>query len=67
MLESLETYQLDILIDKYVPLHGSSYIPLPNFLADKTAIINVKNKDDEVGSHNHSHLLYIQQKTMWIE
>jgi hypothetical protein len=39
--------QLDILIDKYVPLRGSSHIPLPNFLAKKKAIINVQNNDDE--------------------
>ena len=32
---------------KYVPLGGSSYIPLPKFLAAKKAIINLKNKDDE--------------------
>ena len=32
---------------KYVPLSGSSYIPLPKFLAAKKAIINLKNEDDE--------------------
>ena len=32
---------------KYVPLDGSSYIPLRRFLAAKKAIINLKNKDDE--------------------
>ena len=32
---------------KYVPLGGSSYIPLPNFLAAKKPIINLKNEDDE--------------------
>ena len=32
---------------KYVPLGGTSYIPLPKFLAAKKAIINLKNKDDE--------------------
>ena len=32
---------------KYVPLGGSSYIPLPKFLAAKKAIINLKNDDDE--------------------
>ena len=32
---------------KYLPLGGSSYIPLPKFLAAKKAIINLKNEDDE--------------------
>ena len=32
---------------KYVPLGGSSYIPLPKFLAAKNAIFNLKNEDDE--------------------
>ena len=32
---------------KYVPLGGSSYIPLPKFLAAKKAIINLKNEDDK--------------------
>ena len=32
---------------KYDPLGGSSYIPLPKFLAAKKAIINLKNEDDE--------------------
>ena len=32
---------------KYEPLGGSSYIPLPKFLAAKKVIINLKNEDDE--------------------
>ena len=32
---------------KSVPLGGSSYIPLPKFLAARKAIINLKNEDDE--------------------
>ena len=32
---------------KYVPVGGSSYIPLSKFLAAKKAIINLKNEDDE--------------------
>ena len=38
---------LDLHTVKYVPLGGSSYIPLPKFLAAKKAIINFKNEDDE--------------------
>ena len=32
---------------KYEPLGGSFYIPLPDFLAAKKAIINLKKEDDE--------------------
>src|SRR5688572_12936829 len=39
--------KLDINTAVYKPLRGSSYIPLPAFLAKKTAIINLKNDDDE--------------------
>ena len=38
---------LDPHIVKYEPLGGSSYIPLPGFLAAKKAIINLKNEVDE--------------------
>ena len=38
---------LDLHTVKYVPLGGSSYIPLPKFLAAKKAIINLKNEYDE--------------------
>ena len=38
---------LDLHTVKYVPLGGSSYIPLPRFLAAKKAIINFKNEEDE--------------------
>ena len=37
---------LDININPYNPLSASSYIPLPKKLADKNAIINVKNEID---------------------
>ena len=39
---------LDLHRVKYVPLGGSSYIPLSKFLAAKKAIINLKNEDDEL-------------------
>ena len=60
MLESLAAYQqrgsnwvfdsieeLTLNTVKYEPLSGSSYIPLPKNLADKKAIINMKNNDNE--------------------
>ena len=40
-------FSLKLYIVKYTPLGGSSYIPLPGFLAAKQAIINLKNEDDE--------------------
>ena len=39
--------KLDIDTVEYKPLKGSSYIPLPEYLANKKAIINLKNNDDE--------------------
>ena len=60
MLESLAAYQqrgsnwvfdsieeLALHTVKYVPLSGSSYIKLPKVLADKKAIINMENDDNE--------------------
>ena len=37
----------DILTNVYKPLAGSSWVPLPKFLASKKAIINPKNSDRE--------------------
>ena len=39
--------RLDLHTVKYVPIGGSSDIPLSKFLAAKRAIINLKNEDDE--------------------
>jgi hypothetical protein len=38
--------QVDVIINKVKPLNASSYIPLPDWIANKGAIINIKNKDD---------------------
>ena len=32
---------------KFQPLHGRSYFPLPSYLKNKKALINVKNNDDQ--------------------
>ena len=40
-------WSLDLHTVKYEPLGGSSYIPLPAFLAANKAIINLKNESDE--------------------
>src|SRR5271157_1231131 len=39
--------KMDINSAIYKPLKGKSYIPLPAVLADKKAIINMKNEDDQ--------------------
>ena len=38
---------LEIHTVKYQPMRGSSYIPLPEYLAKKQAITNLKNNDDQ--------------------
>ena len=38
---------LDVQMTQYIPLRGRSYIPLPKILANKKAIINMKNNDNE--------------------
>ena len=38
--------KMDIHLNKYEPLSGSAYIPLPKILQRKKAIVNVKNKED---------------------
>ena len=39
--------RLDLHSHLYDPLRGSSYIPLPEDLARKQAVINIKNKDEK--------------------
>ena len=38
--------RLEIHTVKYQPMKGSSYLPLPDFMSKKKAIINMKNKKD---------------------
>ena len=38
---------LEIHVDEYKPMRGSSFIPLPKFIMRKKAIINMENKDDK--------------------
>ena len=38
---------MDLNTKSYKPLKGKSYIPLPTFLANKLAIINMKNEDNQ--------------------
>ena len=37
---------VELSVNKYAPLAGSSYIPIPKFLKEKKAIVNVQNKND---------------------
>src|SRR6218665_2128477 len=60
VLEAMASYQmrgsnwrfrqvanLEINTAVYKPFKGSSYVPLPTFLASKKAIINMENDDEE--------------------
>jgi len=38
---------LELALNRYNPLRRKSYIPVPQTLANKKAIINVKNKDNK--------------------
>ena len=42
-----EVIGFEIHIVDYKPMKGSSFIPLPNFIMRKKAIINMENKDDK--------------------
>ena len=44
--EVISINNIYIDIHKTKPLNGSSYIPLPDWIANKKAIINIKNTDD---------------------
>ena len=42
-----EVNSLEIHIVDYKPMKGKTYIPLPAFVKNKNAIINIKNEDDK--------------------
>ena len=42
-----EVVQLEIHTVEYNPTKGSSYIPLPDWISNKKAIVNIENKDDK--------------------
>ena len=42
-----EVVRLEIHTVDYKPMRGSSYIPLPDFIRRKKAIINIQNRDDK--------------------
>ncbi|CAL1294548.1 unnamed protein product [Larinioides sclopetarius] len=39
--------QFELCVAKYHPLRASSYIPLPKKLADKKAVLNIRNEDQK--------------------
>ena len=42
-----EVVQLEIHTVEYNPTKGSSYIPLPDWISNKKAIVNIQNKDEK--------------------
>ena len=42
-----EVIRLEIHIVEYKPMRGGSFVPLPDFIKKKNAIINIKNEDDK--------------------
>jgi len=44
VLEYVKRFVISVL--RYRPLHGSTYIPTPSFLAAKCCTVNVQNRDD---------------------
>ena len=42
-----EVIQLEIHTVKFSPMKGSSYIPLPDWIMRKKAIVSIRNKDDK--------------------
>ena len=42
-----EVYKLEIHTVEYNPTKGSSYNPLPDWISNKKAIVNIKNKDEK--------------------
>lgn len=37
---------IEVNFNKYSPMRGSSYLPLPKFIKNKKAIINIQNSDE---------------------
>ena len=42
-----EVVQLEINTSEFNPMNGSSYIPLPDWITNKKAIVNIQNKDEK--------------------
>ena len=46
-MEAERNLKIELRINKYYPLRGTSYIPLTTVLANKKVIINVQNDDNK--------------------
>lgn len=55
-----EIVELNVQVSSYDPCAGSTYIPLPKYLQDKHAIINVKNNDNQCFKYAILSALYPQ-------
>ena len=53
---SIDKHEIDVT--KYEPLRGSSYLPLPETLKNKKALINIKNENDN-DCFRWCHLAYL--------
>ena len=58
-----EVINLEIHSVEYKPMRGESYIPLPNFIMRKKAIINMENKDDKCFLWSILRYLHSREKT----
>ena len=60
-----EVISLDIYTVDYKTLKGDSYIPLPDFLMRKKAIINMENKDNKCFLWSVLRYLHPKKKTFF--
>ena len=58
----LKVIKLVLHTTKWEPIHGSSYIPLDPYLANKKAIINMQNEDDKCFMWSVLRALYPKNK-----
>ena len=57
-----EVLNLEIYTANYKPMKGGSYIPLPDFIMRKKAILNMENKCDECFQWSLLRYLHLLQK-----
>ncbi|CAH3175005.1 unnamed protein product [Porites evermanni] len=57
-----EVIHLEILTDELNPAGGSSYIPLPDWIKKKNAIVNIQNKDNKCFLWSVLRYLYPREK-----
>ena len=57
-----EVLKLEIYTADFHPMKGSTYLPLPEWIKNKRAIINIKNKDDKCFLWSVLRYLYPREK-----